>query len=410
MKIAYTLGFLFLVVTTEAGDTSHNPAGGADLGIHQSQTSPASVDAAGTIGPTNADDTEKARQVEAMTRIANQFLASGSPNDIDRAVVLLKTASEIEQARETTLKLLAERQQLEQDLESSKLKNWKDFAINMTPFLTTLILAGTLIFQIRQAKVAESEKRKENATKAELAEKARFTNAMEMIQKAENVSPAATLINTFTTPPFRMQARQMAMTLLLRAKTFSQFKDLFTSVMDPVAYVDLPGIVRLLQESKMAYDKIARKAWDSQSSSTKPDMLNAEERSEFDRRSSEMDFLSQKLAPLLKQSRTAEEAPDLRSTYICDVDLTGADLGGANISNTSWDRVILKGCNMSGITEFQDCAFFNSAWWNASSMSKPLVEYLRSNYPYRSNQNSSGPTIGSATEYEQNVARLLAAS
>ena len=57
---------------------------------------------------------------------------------------------------------------------------------------------------------------------------------MELIQKAEDYSPTAALIHTFTTEPYRSEARQIGRDVLLKTKSYDRFQDLFSTVVESV--------------------------------------------------------------------------------------------------------------------------------------------------------------------------------
>src|ERR1035437_5569338 len=145
---------------------------------------------------------------------AIKLLDSNDPDILCKAAELLKTASDIEQQQLNTSKLDADRRKVEQDLLEPR-SHLKDTLAAITPLLTTTILAGTLIFQIYQNHHADIEKRAETAHQSQLAEQARFADALKVLQSSEHISPVATLLNTFTVEPQRSEARQMALKLLL---------------------------------------------------------------------------------------------------------------------------------------------------------------------------------------------------
>jgi hypothetical protein len=65
---------------------------------------------------------------------------------------------------------------------------------------------------------------------------------------------------------------------------------------------------------------------------------------------------------------------------------------------------------MSHITEFGDCMVRWTAWWHASRISKPLLEYLEKNYPYVPGQNYNTKSPVNAEEYAASVTRLKASA
>ena len=174
------------------------------------------------IPQTPANAAPPSTESAQLRATAQKLLATGSTDDTLKAAELLDRASQIDARNAEILKTNAERKQLEQSGPA-----WKSFVNDFSPLITVLVLAGTFIFNMIQARITERDKRKDDerqrqdkrqdidrqriadAKKRDADEKKRYTDAVELIGKAEDISPAATLIRTFTTEPYRSEARQL---------------------------------------------------------------------------------------------------------------------------------------------------------------------------------------------------------
>src|ERR1017187_8659314 len=182
----------------------------------------------------SAIDADTQRNAAEIRAAANKLIASGSPDDVAKGAALLEKAAALEHDAANADKLAMERQKLKQELEESQHNHrWSEILVSYIPLATTIILAGTLIFQITQASIERREKREERATEAKDKEQQRITDAEERaaeaarkemqryadalkeIQSSEKVSTAGTLINTFMDGPYRSTILDKTVTLLL---------------------------------------------------------------------------------------------------------------------------------------------------------------------------------------------------
>jgi len=349
---------------------------------------------------------------EELRNQAAKLLEVGSLDALTGAATLLKAASEIEQADANAAKLDADRRKVEQDIGDARLR-WKEFLSAVGPLLTTGVLAGTLVFQIYQgrkaaseAQEADKEKREEAVRQAQADEQKRFTDALKIIQTTENISPAATLLNSFAQEPQKGQARKMAEKLLLRAESMEDFQNLFSSIIDPVTPADLPTILDLNRAVTAKYTPLGLLAY-SKGDQEDTRGMEAKTKRLYDLLAAELVFLSQKMAPILQGRKAGDQGPDLSSTMISQASVKGADLRGANITGTNFNQVDLEGCDLSGIKDYQFAIFKYSPWWHAARIDEPLLNYLETNAPYRPESfDHWSPNPVDAGEYRTNVARL----
>src|ERR1700730_8879855 len=258
------------------------------------------------------DDVTVRRQSAAIRATADKLISSGVPDDVAKGTQLLEKALELEQMQSSAEKLVLEREKLRRDLEESRQSHWKELLVTLIPLASTIILAGTLIFQIAQARAERNEKRLEAAeedlrkaeerrqareqseTEARQKEKLRFMDALRDLWASEKVSTAAALINTFRDEPYRSWVMNTAMTILLSRKTLDEFTAVYMDVMNPLTYEDLPRMPQLCKEVDQAYFDIATPVWNEKTQSPDVNKLSPEDRKRFELHSSQQTFLSQK--------------------------------------------------------------------------------------------------------------------
>jgi hypothetical protein len=348
---------------------------------------------------------------------AQKLLATGTTDDTLKAAELLDRASQIDARNAEILKTNAERQQLQQSGPA-----WKSFVNDFSPLITVLVLAGTFIFNMIQARITEKDKRKDDerqrqeklqdierqriadAQKQDADEKRRYTDAAELIGKDEDISPAATLIRTFTTEPYRSEARQLGRQILLKTNSYDRFQDLFSTVVEPVTYENIGLVIDLLRTVHINFGPLLTKSWVkgvSDFSSFAPRELAT-----YDLLLNERKFLSVKVATALQQPRDSTIPLDLSNLGFDACSFTGVDLRNTIITPANWNRVNLDGTDLRGIIDFQNCWFFDTAWWHASRIDKPFIEYLKINCPYRDTQDFNSPQPISQKDYDENITRL----
>lgn len=379
--------------------------------------------------PQNADDGSGAatkREVAEIRTAADKLIASGVPEDVTKGAALLEKAAELEQARSSAEKLAMEREKLSWDLEQSRGSHWKETLVTFIPLATTVILAGTLIFQIQQARVERWERRMDAAEdakqkmierddrraaaaeEAKQKEKQRFMDALKDLQTSEKISTAAALINTFREEPYRSWVLDTAVTMLLTRETIDEFETLYMEVMNPLTYDNMPQMRRLCKEVDSSFFLIATPIWNDKTSSSDVEKLNDKDRKLFELYSGQQLFLSNKLAGLLRNPAPEGVTVDLSGLNLREMDLSGVDLGTASVSATNWTFVNVDDCDLSRVMEFENCYVGSTAWWHAARISKPLLEWLAKNFPYSPEQRYNTKRTLGVKEYAACVAKLEA--
>jgi uncharacterized protein YaiI (UPF0178 family) len=367
------------------------------------------------------------REASQIRATADRLIASGAPDDVAKGTALLAKALEIEQMQANVEKLTAEKEKLRRDLNQSQQGFWKDLVATFIPLASTVILAGTLIWQIaqgraerrdRQSEALEESKRKEqerkeerekNAAEAKQKEKERFMDALRDLWASEKVSTAAALIGTFREEPYRSWVLNTAITILLSRKTMDDFTDVFMDVMNPLSYQELPHMTRLFKEVDRSFFSVANRVWNEKTQSHDKDKLPPQDQERFDLYLNQQGFLSQKLAGLLHTPAPAGLRVDLSGLCLRDIDLSHVDLGEADISGTNWSFVNVDYADLSKISAFEGCNMHWTPWWHATRISKPLLEYLASNYPYVPGQEYCSKWTVNQQDYDICLTALRAA-
>jgi hypothetical protein len=350
---------------------------------------------------------QAASQSDQLRATAQRLLATGSASDAVQAADLLDKASEIDARDAATAKAKAETQQLQQPAASG----WKTL-VDITPFLSFVIVALGFFFTSYQTRVADKEKRQEAIRKqqedAEAAarqrqadEEKRWNDAFTLIQKTEDFSPSATLLGTFLNGPYATLARETAAKLLLTAKKFDNFRDLFTTFIEPVTSTNLFQVLDLLRSVSVTAAPLLYKA----NSAPGLTALSPTEADSYTLLVHERIFLGTKAAVVLRQPRASPTPLDFTDIGFDGSDLTGADLRGC-IAPSTLNEVNLDRADLRGMTGFEDTWVYNTAWWHASQIDEAFLNLLIERSPFKEDQTFKTPLGISAEDYRVNVERL----
>ncbi len=347
-----------------------------------------------------------------LRTIARKLMASGSADDAARAADLLAKASAIDAQDAATLKAQAELRELQKPTSEA---GWK-VLVDITPFLSFVIVALGFFVNSAQARTADREKREEAARQQKVdaekaarelqaAEEERWRQAMALIQKSEDFSPAAAMLSTFQTGTHAALARATAVTVMLNAKKFANFNDLFNTFMEPVTATNLPQVLTMLRSVSISLVPLNSKAWVNGQVDTSP--LTPAEADTYALLLRERSFLSAKVAPVLREPRGPGEVMDLSNMGLDNIDLSGADLRGFMAPYT-WDHVNLDGADLRGMRNIDNTWPFSTAWWHASAIDADFLELLIQRAPFNPAETTNTNRGKSAEDYRAAVARLRA--
>jgi hypothetical protein len=312
----------------------------------------------------------------------------------EKAAGLVETIEKIEGERANTVRVLEETKEISLRRKEAARSHWKEVLGIVTPFLTTLVLAGSLVFQGVTFKTLERDKANELSQleqdkanelnhQADLAEKARWTEALKVLSESEKTSPAAALLRSFTTSPYKEYARKEAYTLLIgRENDASKFRELFNSTLLPADWDSLPDILQLNRELFEQENLLLLKQWDFRAGKADPSRLQGTEKKNLDRLEAEVSATRSAIVPLLTSKRPANIGLNLKSVGLGDCDLSNADLSGADIEAANLASVLLDNANLDNVTSFQTSEFSYSPWWHAKRIGPDLLNYLKSHFRY----------------------------
>jgi hypothetical protein len=363
-------------------------------------------------------DPATAADAERLRTIARDLLAR--PTDaasVDRAAQLLQRASEIENQQAQAAKFLTEDQKLKQDLSQSRLL---PLLASVTPLLTTVLLAGTLLLQSNQYKRqrlldAEAAQRQVEAAQRQIdeAEDKRWTEAIKVLSDDHQLSPAGVLLATFSqSRRFGDRARDLALQLLTTSKSIEEFSSCLANLFEPVNWTNLKWILAADRSILVTYRRLDAKTFLDSKGSWDMSALTGEEHAAYYLAIDQIQALSAKVGTLLKSPRPDDQKPlDLNGTNFWRSDWKGADLSGADLTNCYLERVDLDGANLSAITRFEDATFDHCAWWKAAKVSAPFLDHLLQSRPFKDGESyGSGSKPVARPDYEASLGKLKQAS
>jgi Pentapeptide repeats (8 copies) len=155
------------------------------------------------------------------------------------------------------------------------------------------------------------------------------------------------------------------------------------------------------------FNELATLTWDPVKEINDLTKLKPEDKERYGQLIDAIIFVSSSVAPLLQAARPQGEVLDLRSTLIENSDWKGVDLSGANLDYSSIIRVNLQGASLREIKQFDGSIFYQTAWWEAVSISPPLLDYLIQKWLYNPKQKyGSNSRLVPQQEYDVAISRL----
>jgi hypothetical protein len=150
------------------------------------------------------------------------------------------------------------------------------------------------------------------------------------------------------------------------------------------------------------------KSWDPNKQTNDLRRLTKEELATYNYIDAAIPVISSEVGGVLKTPQPQGTSIDLSATFFRIADWSGINLNGVNLENVSWQYLNLKNSELAGVTQFTDASFFNTAWWEARSINRRLLEYLKRTYAF-----SPGTVYGPRSEvvtqsdYDTAVRRLM---
>jgi len=346
--------------------------------------------------------------VESLRAAAARLLADGSADDAVKAADLLDKASQIES----------------REAEGAKAHTLLGFleavlADGLAPLISTIVLGGTLAFNVYQAKVAEREKRHDDLAREEQAREDKrrqdekdasenLNKIATLLQSSHHSLPTAALIGSLMDGPYRAQAREMGLSVMRSATSLNDFKDLFLKFFRPVTYQNLDDVLDYLRDCHAVVERLWTISWDDTKKAWDNSRLQPGQLREIDFQTEKRKFLSAEVAELLKQpSAMAPARLDLSRLGFEGCDLAGANFRQASIGAGVWRTTVLDRCDFRGVTNFEDFWIENTAWWRAAYIDPPFLALLEDKFGF-AKTDWVQRMAGSEAAYNKELSRLKA--
>jgi len=323
-------------------------------------------------------DLESEIWLDRLEHLANQK-ASSSQNvsDLEKAA---SAAALIASARKS-------REDLKHHVYRLRLGDAQAWAFLAIPFL---ILVGLLVFLPRPNQQAQALRETSSDAQFRDVEK---TFLAQVTQTGALARPDLLLLTTplqpyLNDPRYAREANDIAILALSHAASPDGFQDYFVSRNIRIDARSLPTIFaldRALYTNFNELDDALNSDATSYASLIVGRPLNREQGQRArDGILLELTFLSSRMGAYLRAAhRTEPLNADMRRVYFKSIDLSGVLFGKSNLEGCQWEGVSLTGADLSSVTEFDNSQWIDASWWDAKSVSKPLLSYLIANqYPY----------------------------
>ncbi len=376
-------------------NTTTSPPGGAPIG--------SSTQGDGSVS-------EQARQLQAAA-LALLEKAQSAPNATDMAVAVEKAAealklaaemrneeAELTKVNEEVAKLKREN---ESALERGRSERLRDYVALLTPLVTIITLAATLITQNWQFLRSESSKRED-------ALDAQWQDAVKVISATGALSPGVIALQPFLrSPKYGTAAREVSVNLLSNSSDTAFFTSLFGTALAPINWKNVDAVVRLDRALAAREGPLLTKSWDAEKQTIDTTRLAKDELAIYNYVEAATPTITSQIGSVLKTPKPPETQIDLSGTYLKNGDWQGINLEQANLEGSSMSWMNLRNAELGNVTQFAGAHFYRSAWWEARSISKPLLEYLKANSPFTPGL-PYGPhdEIPNQADYDAEIRRL----
>jgi hypothetical protein len=346
-----------------------------------------------TIPPENKPDLSKStdnvlpEQIQYLRLVASRLLhkAEKAPklsemaDAIEKATGALNAAAEMDKMRGELAKLDQETSQLKyQNLTAAKRERSeriKDYVTLLAPLITIVTLAATLLAQSWQFLRSERNKREEIVD-------AQWQDAVKTISTTGAFSPGVIALQPFLrSPKYAENAREVAVNLLANSSDRGFFTTLFGVALTPVTWSNLDRSLRLDRSLSARIIPVRSRAWDRAKLQEDKSRLTKEELATYDYVETALPVITSHVGSVLKTERPSGTRIDLSGTVFKNGDWQRVDLNGANLENADLFKMNLRDAQLDGITQFAGAWFYGTNWWDAESISKPLLEYLQTKWP-----------------------------
>jgi hypothetical protein len=327
---------------------------------------------------------------------------------VEKVAGVLKLAAEMDRGRSELAKLTQEISRLKYEnetvLKRERSERIRDYVALLTPLITIITLAATLIAQNWQFLRSEKDKR-------EQAIDAQWQDAVKAISTTGALSPAVVALQPFLrSPKYSEPAKDVVVNLLSTSSDNGFFTSLFGTALTPVTWDNVNRLVRLDRALYARGNPLWTKSWDASKSINDFGRLTKEELATYNYVDAAATVISAEISNVLKTPRPHGKSVDFSATYLRNTDFSAINFTGVDLRNTYFSAVDLKNAELAGLTQFSGALFYSTAWWEARSINRPLLEYLKTatTYTYKPGI-KYGPRqeVVSQADYEAAVQRLM---
>ena len=375
----------------------------------QTGVSPAAP--SGSATPDLDSISDQMRQVRAAaSALLNKAEGSSSVTDlaaaVEKAAGALKMAAEMEKTRGELVMLTNQISKLQHENETAvkraSSERVRDYVALLTPLVTIIILAATLVAQNWQFVRSERDKRED-------AMDAQWQDAVKTISASGALSPGVVALQPFLrSTKYGDQAREAAVNLLVNSSDPSFFISLFGTALAPVTWTNVDRVVRFDRALIARADPVFAKASNAETESVNMTGLSRGELDTYSYVDSAFRVISSQVGSVLKTPRPAAAHTDFSATLFKSSDWQGVNLSGVNLENARLIWTNLQNAELEGLTRFSGASLYRTTWWEAKSINRPLLEYLMVQSPFKPGA-AYGPrsVVIQQPEYDKAMVRLL---
>lgn len=309
-----------------------------------------------------------------------------------------KTSSELAKVDEELAKLKYDNRTVSKRERSDRLRDYITF---FTPLVTIITLAATLGFQGWQFRKSESDRREE-------ALDAQWREAEKSISESGALSHGVVALQPFLrSTKYGEQARDLAVSLLKETSDPAFFTSLFGPALTPLTSSNLDKLLQLDRRLYARVRPLDDKTWDEKLQDNDRNRLSKDERRTYEYiLDNALPQITSEMGSFLKRLGGPPTQLNLQDTEFTNGNWQNVVLKQANLKNVKIAWTNLEGALIEA-TEFDGLYPYGTAWWEAKSINKELVEYLKTNYSLQVGR-SYGPRfeLKSQEKYDAAVRRL----
>jgi hypothetical protein len=274
-------------------------------------------------------------EMDALKAAANSLLKKaqgGTVPDlasaVEKATGVFRLSADLEKSKAEVGKLALEESKLQYEIDTApkreRSERIEEYVTLITPVVTIMTLAATLLVQGMQFSQSEKDKR-------EATEDAQWDSALKLIAQSGKVSPTVIALNPFlNSPKYRGLARETAIQLLANSSDPVFFTDLFSAAFVPIGWSDLNQVAMLDRALAARANPLYIKIYDEKRDVEDLTKLTPEEKEAYQYVTDIIPKVSAQVASVLKAPRTSNSGLDLSATRFKSADWGGVDLSGAN--------------------------------------------------------------------------------